>query len=385
MKSILKKFLYYFALIIPTKKKIIFESNPILSDNTFPVFEKIYNNQKFQFHTFFWVSFSENDTSKILKRNYKNISIIEMFPKTKINRISNFLRGYYHVASSQAYFYSHRNIGVGKPKINQKIVNITHGVPLKNSAGLHDSTALQTDIISLSDFSSTLRLSTYDGGEKLIKELGFPRNDILICNKDHEKNLQNIFGDFIVWLPTYRTHRSKLDPDKSDFFPLDLEIKDWESINKLLVKNNYKLMIKPHPAQQIKIDLEGLEAIMVIDDTWIFNRGIQLYDLLSFSRALITDYSSVYVDYLLTDKPIIFTFDDIDSYLSEWGFTVPDIYEYTPGIHVHDKIEFVKELELSLVEEKDPKQKERKRLTKVFHKYQDGNSTDRVISILELF
>lgn len=383
MKVILKNILYYLALVIPTKNKLIFESNPILSDNTFPVFEKMYNDYKFKDYTFFWVSFSDKDTLKILESNYKNISIIEMFPRTRINRISNFFKGYYHVASCQAYFYSHRNIGAGKPKNNQKIINITHGVPLKNSVGLHHSTSLQTDIISLSDFSSVLRLSTYDGGDGLIKELGFPRNDILITNKIHKDDSKKLFGDFLVWLPTYRTHRSKLDSNESDFFPLDLKISDWEEINKLLLKHNYKLVIKPHPAQKIKIDLDLFGEILIIDDTWLFDKDIQLYDLLSFSKLLITDYSSVYVDYLLTDKPIIFTFDDINSYLSEWGFTVPDIYDYTPGIHVHNKIEFVKELELYLQDKKDTKKKERKRLVKIFHKYQDGNSTERVVSLLD--
>ena len=53
--------------------------------------------------------------------------------------------------------------------------------------------------------------------------------------------------------------------------------------------------------------------------------------MLGSSDALITDYSSVYFDYLLLDKPIGFTVDDMELYIKDRGFIFNNPEEYMPG------------------------------------------------------
>ena len=62
---------------------------------------------------------------------------------------------------------------------------------------------------------------------------------------------------------------------------------------------------------------------MIIQDTDLFRHRIEIYLLLGSADALITDYSSVFFDYLLLDRPIGFTVDDIERYAKKRGFTVP--------------------------------------------------------------
>lgn len=58
--------------------------------------------------------------------------------------------------------------------------------------------------------------------------------------------------------------------------------------------------------------MRGLSNVLVFSDADFAAEGIRLYDLLARSDALITDFSSVFADYLLCDKPIAFDISDID-------------------------------------------------------------------------
>jgi len=49
----------------------------------------------------------------------------------------------------------------------------------------------------------------------------------------------------------------------------------------------------------------------------IKNNNIETQELLLIADILITDYSSIYIDFLLTNKPIVFYAYDIKNYLSK--------------------------------------------------------------------
>ena len=53
-------------------------------------------------------------------------------------------------------------------------------------------------------------------------------------------------------------------------------------------------------------------------------------DYINCFDALITDYSSIYLDYMLLERPIIFLPYDLQDYESTVGFTM-DYEENTPG------------------------------------------------------
>ena len=91
---------------------------------------------------------------------------------------------------------------------------------------------------------------------------------------------------------------------------------------------------------------------------------------------LVTDYSSVYFDFLLLDRPILFAPFDLDEYRTRRNF----YYEYddvTPGPKARTWTEVMNQLDLVL-EGVDAHKDDRKRVRDKFNKHQDAGSSARV-------
>ena len=60
-----------------------------------------------------------------------------------------------------------------------------------------------------------------------------------------------------------------------------------------------------------------------------------MYKFIGMTDALISDYSSVAVDYLIVNHPMAFTLDDFEEYRSQRGFVFDDPRVYMPGHHLY--------------------------------------------------
>ena len=102
------------------------------------------------------------------------------------------------------------------------------------------------------------------------------------------------------------------------------------------------------------------------------------FETMAHVDVLVTDYSSIYLDFLLVDKPIIFIPYDLKEYQSYRGF----LFDYdcnTPGDKVFTQEAFIESLDSSL---NSPEQysAERRVVLDLFHKYQHGNSSSRILA-----
>jgi CDP-glycerol glycerophosphotransferase (TagB/SpsB family) len=68
---------------------------------------------------------------------------------------------------------------------------------------------------------------------------------------------------------------------------------------------------------------------VTLDEADLVAAGVPLYGLLGASSGLVTDYSSVWVDYLLLDRPIAFLVNDRDSY--HRPLFPADVLDWVPG------------------------------------------------------
>ena len=222
-------------------------------------------------------------------------------------------------------------------------------------------------------FSNVAKSLTYD--------IGIPRNDFLFEKHNVLKNLKfDNYSKVIIWMPTFRkSSQLGIDGTSSDFGVPCIHENDLEDINKCLKENNYSLILKLHPWALDKMcDLSKYSNIISLRNEDI--KPFNLYHLLGECDALITDFSSVFIDYLLVDKPICFAYDDLEEYKKTRDFMFKNYEDYMCGPKAHDKddiIDFINSLN------KDDKyKKERKEITQLFHTNKDGKTCERLEKLL---
>lgn len=203
--------------------------------------------------------------------------------------------------------------------------------------------------------------------------LGFPRNDNLFSFnkerviKDWIKTKTNAdYSKIIVYAPTYRDYKNAFDNcNVLGFVGLSDDLESFLSNNKIL------LIAKFHPLQDLTNIIYGPHVVLY-EKSFDFT----LYDLLALSDMLISDYSSVIHDYILTGKPVVIDSFDYDRYLKTRGFAfepIDYIFPKKPCKSFKTLLEQVSE-ELS-AKERNEKYYE---VQKMFHKNIDSNSSERV-------
>lgn len=124
-----------------------------------------------------------------------------------------------------------------------------------------------------------------------------------------------------IYMPTWRE-------GKDDF--LKKAGFDLQALENALKEKNELFLFKLHPFTRIKVNTSEYKHILFMDNK------MDIYPLLPFTDVLITDYSSIYYDYLLMpDKEILlFPFDYKEFIASEHDLAF-DFDEYTPGARVY--------------------------------------------------
>jgi CDP-glycerol glycerophosphotransferase (TagB/SpsB family) len=113
---------------------------------------------------------------------------------------------------------------------------------------------------------------------------------------------------------------------------LGLSEADAQQLHSWLKKNHCKLLVKPHPMSiNVGKPFEDDAQWAMIDDQVLFKNGLGLYELLAQVDLLVTDVSSVYVDFLITDRPQILYFPDMERYKETRGLLLHPLEDYAPG------------------------------------------------------
>jgi len=130
------------------------------------------------------------------------------------------------------------------------------------------------------------------------------RNDIFF-NKSLEffnikENLNlNKFNKVFLYVPTWRQDSTNLNPFSNEFL---------EKLNNFMKKFNYIFIIKSHQNSE---NILKIKYSNIID---ISKNNIDSQELMKYSDLMITDYSSIFIDYMLLNKPILFYAYDYEKY-----------------------------------------------------------------------
>ncbi len=214
------------------------------------------------------------------------------------------------------------------------------------------------------------------------KSFGFPRNDIFyrITNTKSIEFVKEDYSGFkmiVTYTPTFRDYESKSNNKKRGLFGYD----DYNVhlLIEVLKKHNAILVAKLHPFQNRDV-IERINSPYIrLYNSDQSNYG--LYDLLTMTDVLITDYTSTVFDFLHKNKPIIFHFYDKGEYESTRGFAFEPIETVCPG-HITNSIESLSRKLDYILSGKDDYIDKRSEVSRLMNYYQDGNSSKRICDFL---
>ena len=201
-----------------------------------------------------------------------------------------------------------------------------------------------------------------------IWEDGYPRNDVFFSN-DSEPIVEGYrrkypSAKFIIHMPTHRLHGLKGDP----FNPFDGYGFTKDQFYDVLEKGDYVYFYKGHFYDtKNRVDLQHDRFVRITDADFDI-----LYRLVKDMDILITDYSSIYFDYLLLQRPIILTPFDFEDYIK---YERPLYYDYKEKIKANKVYNWVELFELLYNKTYDKPSDE---LINSFIRYRDGNSCKRI-------
>ncbi len=297
------------------------------------------------------------------------------------------IRDLYYGIISKYVFTTH---GHFLPRIpsNQICVNVWHGMPYKG-IGLLDgqSGRVDTYVCSTSELYQSILSRAFGIPLQRVLITGSPRNDLL--NSTDPESVWSRAGidrrkydKFFFWLPTYR--KSVFGYLGQDGVEVDnvFNMVDFptRNFNEFLKAHNCLCIVKPHPMAPKKESV-STDNLLVIDEQWLWHRNLTLYPLVGQSDFLVSDISSIMIDYMLLNLPIIVCFEDSIEYKKSRTLLFEPIEEYLPGVIVDNYDDLINEISNCLAGV-DRAADKRNALMEDFHKYDDFSSKKRVIDVL---
>lgn len=363
------------------KPSILFESKPIFSDNTRAVYDEMVRRGYGRKYRLVW--FDEWDEFYFLK----NGEPVRFNPR-KRKTLRQTILHYSCLYKTKCIICCNTFLpSAGKDRVTygkkQICFYLTHGIPMKHVKSYYTSRGGVDYMLSPASTMNSLMADEFSVDEERVFAAGFPRNDVFARQPiDLNKAFGTGFRKIIIWYPTFRQNLDNSLVLGGDSMPLIHDEQNAIRLNEIASKYNVLLIIKPHFVQDLsrihKLDLSNL---WLISDDFFDKYGFSSYEMLAASDALLTDYSSVYFDYTLRDKPIGVIWEDIESYREFPGFAI-DLDDYLKGAEkiytIEDLCNFVRDV----AEEKDRLVQERREIRDRVNCSLDGNNSERVVDFI---
>lgn len=300
---------------------------------------------------------------KYLQKNYPNldVTLVEPWPSSHLP-----FSTWKKIGAAKYIFTTHQPF---KIKSSQIDVEFWHGIPLKRM-GLMANNTLRKDnqrneklwytsadiVTSSSDLYESLMSACIAISTNKYQKLGFPRLDALkqpVISK--EKFLQDLFktsdsqAKIGIYMPTFRYELE----DKSIMKQIEsgnfFAFKDFDvqKLNDALKAQHQYLIVKLHPYEMkmfANFDSK-FSNIAFMNNDYLFDNNYDLYELLGLTDFLMTDFSSIYFDYLHLDKPILFVTNFLEQYEKTRGLLMGPYEEIAPGKCVNSQDELLATLD----------------------------------------
>ncbi|MGJ1067645.1 glycosyltransferase [Staphylococcus warneri] len=346
-----------------------------MTDSPYAIFLYLTRHKAYQHLHHTWVVDSES-TAQHYRNQFQHLSHVSFVIKESKSYLKALTTCKYLInnATFPAYFTK---------KENQVYINTWHGTPLKHMGLDIPHSLIKTQntmrnflisdyIISPNKHTTTIldhafKLSPIYQGNFL--EIGYPRLDLTINST--EADIRKVLSSFIhlnqekiiLYCPTWQGTDVNKPIIKED--NIYNEIKALESIT------GYQVLLKVHPFVYKKIAHSDNLKPYLIPNTFDTNQLLSVVDL------IITDYSSIFFDFLVTDKPIIFYTTNHDEYARTRGLYIDT--QQLPGPIYTNINDVIQGIQNETYKQYD---KNYQQFKAQFCSHDDGNACQRLIKAI---
>lgn len=277
------------------------------------------------------------------------------------------LRFWQAILTSRWLISTHLELGRFKAFRGQYFVNLFHGLTIKRVGHLWNpkdgrqanGVADRADLTCCpSLFMAGATALTFRTPYDRLRVTGLPRNDLQRPPEQARDLLQRTLNHsarrYLLYCPTHRQAEGPGQLLESDWTYaafrakyLDPALLAWLEAHQAL------LVVKLHPFDEDRLTAEDRRSppgVRLLTGYELDAAGVDFYELLPGFDLMLTDYSSLFIDYLLTEHPILFMADDLETYGQRRGFLFDLYEELTPGPKIRDPETLRTELERHLAD-----------------------------------
>lgn len=367
--------------LLPLRKKtIVLRSVPDFSDNAHAFYNYIRREHGDEGYTLVWLV---RDPSEFADRASKHTRFVRCEGKGLL------IKRDFYLAVAKYVLFTH-STPIRKWRSGQLFIGTTHSASQLKGGDIRQQGEVR-DVFP--DYK--LRCGQ-DGLERMMRTsgmpadrflvLGMPRLDVLFMHRDC---IPALFPGVkpklaVIALETFKqNNKGWRDSEAQGSYGLNIieDKKMLAALDDALARRGILLVIKPHPLQDLsRVEMNRLESIRFITDRKLAEAGVQLYELVENCGALLTDYSSIYYDYLFLDRPICFMIGDMEAY--KRGFIIDDPLSEMTGPKIRTVPELIAFMD-DVLAGKDDYRRERAALKDRVFKYQDDRNCERLFSFLQ--
>ena len=361
---------------------ILYESHAgkMIADSGYVIFKYLVDNPQFKEFEHIWVVDDEQSQApEALEEKYRNACEF-VVKNTRAYRKALLEAKYLIIAVTLPFYFA--------KKPDQIYIHTWHAITVKSigydvvgapwiSWNVVRNFMMSDYIISPNDYMTNVIVDScklqgvYRG---TILEGGYPRNDLFLSTEKSTiiKKLHHFSVEYdpkkptILYAPTWRGDENIVNPTNQvpELKELMIKLKKDYSVA-------YNVFLKPHPLVY-KYALQDSEL-----QSFLVPNSIDPNELLTIVDILIADFSSIFIDYLMTDNQVIFYFPDKADYIQERGIYLD--FNDLPGPQVENYQQLQKELNRIIAGKKSKYLKKYAAMKSKYLPYEDGKTAGRYV------
>lgn len=396
LRKIMRKFMYAYRRVIYLvqcrgmnidEHLIVFNSfnGKSYSDTPKAVYKYMKEKPEFKDYKFVWIF---KDICKHEFLNEDGRTSIVKYKTKECNR---------KIAEAKYWIFNYRALDYWIPKKNQIYVQCWHGTPLKrlgydikkSDNAMNSLEEIRNKyykdairfkyLLSSCEFTTKRFASAWNLKERrkenCILEVGYPRNDFLVNHTSSDiiaikekLGVNDIDKKIILYAPTWRDNQHSVGIGYTYKTEIDFDFLREE------LSDEYIILFRAHYLVVNSFDFEKYEGFI-----YDVSRYDDINELYITSDILITDYSSVFFDYAILKKTIIFYMYDLEKYRDETrGFYLT--LEELPGEIVTEEESLVKIIHKCRTGVDAKNKQKLQEFNGKFNYLNDGQATDRFVA-----